>query len=177
MRRFFISFIITGLFGYLQTTWLSKLSWLMLGVTPDFSLIFLSFFALHFGQLHGTLIGFSTGLLEDSLSVAPLGFYALIKMTVGMLVGLLKNRIALESQLMAFIVVSIATFLKYIIALIIAQLAPVASLPIIFLGQTFLFELVVNNIIAIPLFYIFKFFMKKLSPLWRYEGRDNERFK
>jgi rod shape-determining protein MreD len=176
MRRFLVSLFITTLFSYLQTTLLSGLSWTVFKVTPDISLIFLIFFSITFGRSSGIMTGFSSGLLEDMLSISPLGFYAFVKMILGSVFGSLKSKVYLESLPIALILVSLGTLVKYIVAAVTNMIAGIGTLSVSVFSQIFIFELIVNNLLAIPCYYFFQFLVKKLSRFWQYEGESHEQF-
>lgn len=80
-----------GVVVLLQTTVLDIVA--VRGVTPDLQLILLVFLALRRGSMSGQLAGFAGGLLEDLVSLAPLGFYALVRALVGFSSGLLHGLI------------------------------------------------------------------------------------
>ena len=75
----------------LQTTVLKILA--VRGVTPDLQLILLVFLALRRGSMSGQLAGFAGGMLEDLVSLAPLGFHALVRTLVGFSSGQLHGLI------------------------------------------------------------------------------------
>ena len=65
----------------LQTTLLANITFR--NVKPDFPLIMIILISNYLGSIKGQLIGFSAGLVEDFLSLSPLGFSALIKLVIG----------------------------------------------------------------------------------------------
>ena len=75
----------------LQTTVLGIVA--VRGVTPDLLLILLVFLALRRGSMSGQIAGFAGGLLEDLVSLAPLGFHALVRTLVGFSAGTLHGLI------------------------------------------------------------------------------------
>ena len=80
-----------GVVVLLQTTVLGIVA--VRGVTPDLLLILLVFLALRRGSMSGQIAGFSGGLLEDLVSLAPLGFHALVRTLVGFSAGTLHGLI------------------------------------------------------------------------------------
>ena len=60
----------------------------MLGVKPDLQLILVVFLALRRGSMSGQIAGFVGGLLEDVVTLSPLGFHAIVKALVGFCAGL-----------------------------------------------------------------------------------------
>ena len=80
-----------GVVVLLQTTVLGIVA--VRGVTPDLLLILLVFLALRRGSMSGQIAGFAGGLLEDLVSLAPLGFHALVRTLVGFSSGMLHGLI------------------------------------------------------------------------------------
>ena len=80
-----------GVVVLLQTTVLGIVA--VRGVTPDLLLILLVFLALRRGSMSGQIAGFAGGLLEDLVSLAPLGFHALVRTLVGFSAGMLHGLI------------------------------------------------------------------------------------
>ena len=80
-----------GVVVLLQTTVLGIVA--VRGVTPDLLLILLVFLALRRGSMSGQIAGFAGGLLEDLVSLAPLGFHALVRTLVGFSSGTLHGLI------------------------------------------------------------------------------------
>ncbi|MFN3822168.1 MAG: rod shape-determining protein MreD [bacterium] len=62
------------------------------GLRPDFLLIFVMIIALQFGRFSGLGAGFVTGLVEDAISMKPIGLTALIKGNIGFLLGIVWER-------------------------------------------------------------------------------------
>ena len=80
-----------GVVVLLQTTVLGIVA--VRGVTPDLLLILLVFLALRRGSMSGQIAGFAGGLLEDLVSLAPLGFHTLVRTLVGFSSGMLHGLI------------------------------------------------------------------------------------
>ncbi|MCL2520549.1 MAG: rod shape-determining protein MreD [Spirochaetaceae bacterium] len=169
MRRLLTALLITAFFSFLQASLFTRLSWLTFGLTPDLALIFLALFSISFGRTNGMVTGFMSGLIQDFLSFSPLGYYALIKMLLGSLFGALKDKVMIETLPIVLIIISIATFAKYLFALVISTFIAVDYHHLL-LSRTFLLELIINNLVAIPAYFFFKFIIKKLAHLWQYEG-------
>ncbi|MFP4363842.1 MAG: rod shape-determining protein MreD [Spirochaetia bacterium] len=86
------------------------------GITPDIALICLVFISLRKGSQVGQVNGFIGGILEDFLSLAPLGFHAFLKTTIGFLYGLLKGAVIVDPIFVPILMVSVSTFIKTIIS-------------------------------------------------------------
>ncbi len=95
-----------------QSTLISRIApW---GVTPDIALILIVFFANRTGRMKGEITGFAAGLVEDFLSLSPLGFHAFIKTLIGYLVGLTRGKIFIDPVFMPLILITGATLFKYL---------------------------------------------------------------
>ena len=95
------------------------------GATPDVALLLLVFSANQHGSLKGEVTGFGAGLLQDFLSLAPIGFHALIGTVLGFLAGLLKGKLFLDPILMPVLLAVVTTLLKAIFgAIVLAVFVP-----------------------------------------------------
>ena len=112
--RFALSAILAVLFVLLQTTILHKLAFH--GVIPDLSLIVIVFIANKNGSLMGQSAGFAAGMVEDFLSLSPLGFHALVKTLVGFFVGLSFGVVFMDSFFIPMLMVGAASVAKNILA-------------------------------------------------------------
>jgi rod shape-determining protein MreD len=86
------------------------------GVIPDLGLIILVFVAIRRGSMTAQLSGFATGVVEDVLSLSPLGFHAFIRTVVGYLYGLTVGSIFVDPILMPIVLTIIATLSKALIS-------------------------------------------------------------
>lgn len=69
------------------------------GIKPDFFLLFVCLLSLWGGETKGAIVGFCLGLLEDSLSLSPLGMRAFSFALVGFLLGFARRGLLLDSLL------------------------------------------------------------------------------
>jgi rod shape-determining protein MreD len=110
LRTILISTVLLGVAVLLQST---VLRWVALkGVKPDLALILLVFVAVRRGSMSAQTSGFLAGLLEDALSLAPVGFNALLRTVLGFFYGLLSGSIFVDPVLMPVLLVMVATLLK-----------------------------------------------------------------
>jgi rod shape-determining protein MreD len=70
------------------------------GVKPDISLIVIVYIAFKNPGLQGQTIGFASGLLQDSISMSPLGVNAFIKTSVALVANLLSGKFYIDRLLM-----------------------------------------------------------------------------
>jgi len=86
------------------------------GVKPDLALIVMVFLAVRRGSMSAQLAGFVSGFTEDLLSLAPLGFHALVRTTLGFLYGLVQGSLAMDPILLPVLLTLTATILKGLLA-------------------------------------------------------------
>jgi len=110
LKTIVISALLLAAAVLLQTT---LLRWVALrGVKPDLALIVLVFVAVRRGSMAAQVSGFLSGLLEDVLSLSPLGFHALLRTVLGFCYGLTAGSIFVDPVLMPVLLTIIATVLK-----------------------------------------------------------------
>ncbi|WP_010258478.1 rod shape-determining protein MreD [Treponema primitia] len=149
----------------LQSTLLSRLA--IYHAVPDIALGILVFSAYNNGTMTGQLTGFSSGLLLDFLSAAPLGLNTFVRTIVGASVGLMKGTFFLDTLLLPMALCGGATLIKalffWILHLLFASAVPAyaAQSPILWV------EFALNTLIAPFLFALLKLFKPLLV-----EGRD-----
>ena len=109
-KTILLSTLLLGSAVFLQST---VLRWVALkGVKPDLALIVLVFVAIRRGSMAAQVSGFLAGLLEDVLSLAPLGFNALLRTVLGFFYGLTAGSIFVDPVLMPVLLILVATILK-----------------------------------------------------------------
>lgn len=135
-------------------------------VIPDLALIVTSFYAVRNGMMQGQLLGFSMGLAEDFLSVSPPGFNAMIKTVLGFFSGYLRNKIIFDPVIFPLIFILIITVFKGLLASFINLMffEPGSSVPVF--TRTFLFEIVINSLLAPPVFHFMKLFRLIPGDIW-----------
>ncbi|MDR3200134.1 MAG: rod shape-determining protein MreD [Spirochaetales bacterium] len=132
------------------------------GVIPDLSLIAVIFIANRNGSVFGESAGFAGGIVEDFLSLSPLGFHALLKTIVGFFAGSTFGVIFIGSFFMPMLMAGAATILKYLLS---AFLLAITNDP----GTSGLFSLgtlieIAYNMILAPFIFAFLNFFKVLVP-------------
>lgn len=140
----------------LQSTLLSRVS--VWGVTPDIALILIVFFSNRFGSMRGEISGFASGLVEDFISLSPLGFHTFIKTISGFLFGLTKGNIFLDPVFMPVLLTAAATLLKHLLAALLGALFVVPDLLEPVFTAKFGIEIGLNALISPFLFGILKLF-------------------
>lgn len=166
LKAFLLSSGLIALAVVLQST---LLHWVAVrGVIPDLGLIVLVFVAIRRGSMTAQLSGFASGVVEDVLSLSPLGFHAFIRTVVGFLYGLTEGSIFVDPILMPVILIIIATLFKALISsLLVAFLSIPAAGFGVFAGPLWI-ELGYNAVLA-PFLFALLGLLKALKP------RDKER--
>lgn len=140
----------------LQSTLLNRVS--VWGVTPDIALILIVFFSNRFGSMHGQISGFASGLVEDFISLSPLGFHAFIKTLTGFLFGLTRGNIFLDPVFMPLLLTAAATLFKHLMAGLLGAIFVAPDLLEPIFTTKFGIEIGLNAVISPFLFGILKLF-------------------
>ncbi len=118
-----VSFVLSGvaaLFAVLQTTWFA--GWTVAGARPDLVLIVLTVSAHHTGVQRGQISGFLVGAVEDILSIAPLGFHAVLRLAHAAVAGLSNGAVQADTWLTPMLLVGLASAVKQITAVLFSHL-------------------------------------------------------
>ena len=123
LRFAIVSALMLAVAVILQSTVLEYVA--ISGVKPDLALIVLVFVAVQGGPMVGQVSGFVAGLVQDFLSLPPLGMGALVRTTIGFVYGRLQGALAAASILAPIVLVLVATVMKGVLLwLAAALLAP-----------------------------------------------------
>ncbi|MEW5814919.1 MAG: rod shape-determining protein MreD [Spirochaetota bacterium] len=139
-------FIRTTLFQHIQIA----------GASPDLALILLVFFANRQGSLRTEIAGFISGLVEDFLSLSPLGFNAFIKTLIGYIFGITRGKILIDAVLMPAVLLTIATLLKSLGGIILILLFLNPELLKNIFSVKVLVEIAMNALLSPFIFAVFK---------------------
>lgn len=117
-------FFVLAAVSYVQLTWLAGVG--AVGLSVDLVLLVLVYFAARLGAHRGQILGFGVGLLEDALGLSPLGYYAVVRLTIGLVSGRLKGKLREDRLLRPLVLVTVALVARYVTA---SLLALAANLP------------------------------------------------
>ncbi len=156
-----VSILILMLFSVLIKTTISRYLSLDFGI-PDITLIMLVFFSIHYGSVTGQLSGFASGLMEDFISLSPLGFNSLIRMITGHIAGMFNGRLIMDPILFPVLMVTVATILKALLSSLILSMFSIDYSGSIFISSSFGFELLINALLAPVLFLLLGLLMDKI---------------
>lgn len=110
IRRWLFSIFIVGFLVVIQSTWLDII--MINGVKPDLSLIVVVYLAFQNPGLQGQSIGFVAGLIQDTISMAPLGLNALLKTSIALVANLLSGKFYIDKLLMPALFGFLAIIMK-----------------------------------------------------------------
>ncbi len=108
IRRFIFNFIFVILSFILQTTVFRIIDFG--GITPNLLMIFTTSTAFIKGEKPGLLVGFFSGLLVDIFFGTYIGFFALIYMYIGFIVGKLHIIFFTQNLAIPILLISVSDF-------------------------------------------------------------------
>jgi rod shape-determining protein MreD len=114
LKATIVTFLILSACVVLQSTVFRYIA--ILDVKPDLALIVLIFVALRRGSMTAQVAGFASGIVEDLVSVSPVGFHMLLRTLIGALAGILSGNVFVDPLLMPIVMTIAATILKGIIS-------------------------------------------------------------
>lgn len=109
-----------GAVAVLQSTWLSGIS--IAGAQPDLVLLVLTYSATTVGVQRGQITGFIVGFIEDGVSVAPPGFFAVVRLVHSAVIGLTRGMVSGDVVIMPVVLVAGAFLLKTTMVLIVSAI-------------------------------------------------------
>lgn len=136
------------------------------GYMPDISLIAIIYFSINFGKIMGQIMGFTSGLVLDSLSGVPFGLNTLLRLIMGFLLGFFEGKIFLDKFVLPCIMITICTVAKFILIYLISLIYPI-DLHLNIFSIKYLIELGLNILFTPLVFLVFNQLSKKL-----YTDRD-----
>ncbi len=137
----------------LQTTVLKNLAFK--GVKPDLVLIILVIFSNYFGQTKGELFGAGAGIVQDILSLSPLGFNTILNTVSGYFAGTTKGKLFLDPLVAPVILVAVFGLFKEILAFILLLIFMSENTGQVF-NQAFLIRSGMNILFTPFVFYLLK---------------------
>lgn len=146
----------------LQTTVSPLIS--VLGITPDFLLVALFFFALQTDVLPALLVGFVLGLFQDIYASAMIGQNALAKTLLGFLIGMFNERVMRTDPLIKSILLIFAFLLHDLIfdlVYVFKGITPLAALLPSLLVQTI--PRALYSTLLATIIYLWLYFFKPMQ--------------
>lgn len=172
IKSFLISSFILFCATIIESSILSNISFLY--VVPDLVLICSIYFSLLNGRLYGEVSGFVSGIFLDFISGIPFGFNCIYRTIIGYVYGFFYDSVIVSGILMPVLGVGVGTLGKHIFIHIISFMFPNTSLYVSgIISYTFLFELIINIILAPVIFQFLDYFKKSLSIINTKDKLDN----
>jgi rod shape-determining protein MreD len=119
------------------------------------------------GSMVGQLSGFTGGILQDIISLPPLGFYSLIHTIIGYAFGFIQGSMFANPLFIPILFIFIATIIKGLLSWLIALIFSVSSQGLVFFGVKFWIEVGYNSLLA-------PFVFALLNLIKLYKVRDRE---
>ena len=157
-----LSVLLVGASVVLQSTLLPKIA--IRGVKPDLTLVVLIFVSLRRGAMTGQLVGFAAGLAEDVVSLAPLGFHALMRCIAGFVYGLFLGNVFVDPLLMPLLFVLAGTLAKGILSGLLVVVFGASSQGFAAFAGPFWIEMLYNALLA-PFVFALLGLIKLLRPM------------
>lgn len=134
-----------------QTTWLAPIA--IFGARPDLGLLAMVWMAYRNGPVVGVSSGFISGLVDDVMSAAPLGFSAFIKSLLSWAASFLHGSIELDRVLMPMLLGAASTLAKAGASLFLGLMFKTSVETYDLLGRRFWVEVAYNALLA-PLLFL-----------------------
>ncbi|MBT9132027.1 rod shape-determining protein MreD [candidate division NPL-UPA2 bacterium Unc8] len=156
MKRLIYLLLLIILAIALQTTIFAAPT--LFNVAPNLILLLTIFAGFHGGEVKGSIVGFTGGILLDHFSVHPVGLGAFSQTIAGTLSGILRSRLYRESifaQLLVTFIASVASLLSFLLLkLVFGLLSPITP-------EGIIFPVVINTILAPLLFPVLRRLLKE----------------
>lgn len=130
---------------------------------PDLALIALVYFSINHGKNIGQILGFSSGLVLDSLSGVPFGLNTLVRLIMGFFLGFFEGKIFLEGIILPLVSILLCSVFKFLLYYLVSLIFPI-DLNINILSFRYLVELIMNLLFTPLVFLLFNFLGKKINP-------------
>lgn len=172
LKSFLISAFILLCATIIESSILSNMTFLF--VVPDLVLMCSLYFSLINGKTFGQATGFVSGIFLDFITGIPFGFNCLLRTIIGYITGFFANSIIISGIITPMITVGIGTIAKVILIELIALFYPNVTIYVTgLISYEFLFEFIVNVVLAPFIFRLLGFFKKSLLLLSAKDKVDN----
>lgn len=136
----------------LQSTWLHAIA--VYAVIPDLALLVIVYVAFQNVRTEGIAAGFLSGILQDFISSAPLGFNAFVRTVVSFGFNLISGSFYIDRVLMPMLFGGAATLIKALATAVLAFAFPAFVHGYDFLDKILWIETAYNAVLAPVLFFI-----------------------
>lgn len=131
-------------------------------VVPDLSLIVLLFASLKNGSMTGQVAGFASGLIQDFISSAPLGFNALIRTAIGFGFGALSGKLFIDRIIFPFLFGAVASLAKALLIGLLSLIFPEQIMGYDLGDKVFWIEMGYNAALSPLVFFLLGLFKRNL---------------
>ncbi|OQY33690.1 MAG: rod shape-determining protein MreD [Spirochaetaceae bacterium 4572_59] len=145
----------------IQTTILNILP---LNISPDLSMIMLVYFSIRYGSATSQVSGFASGLMQDFVSLSPLGFNCFIKTVLGFLTGFFHERLIMDPIIFPIFSVSVVTIFKGILQFLLIELFSIPLSAARVFSSKLLMEILINALLAPIIFQFLKILLDRAFP-------------
>ena len=150
MLRLIFSVILLAALSLVSATWMPSVA--ILGVRPDLGLLAIVWIAYRTGPIEGSSAAFVSGLIDDAMSSAPLGFNAAVKTMMAWIASFLHGSVHIDRILMPFFIGAGSTILKALWSTFLAFLFGGRLRSYDFAGKNLWIEVGYNAVLAPVLF-------------------------
>lgn len=151
----------------LQSTWLHSIA--ILTVIPDPALLLVVYVAFHNVRTEGIATGFLSGLIQDFISAAPLGFNAFVRTIVAFGFNTISGNFYIDRILMPMLFGAAATLIKALATAVLTLFFPVVIHGYNFLDRVLWIETAYNAALA-PFLFLILGLLKRLFVTVRNRG-------
>jgi len=152
MVRLIFSIILLAGISLISATWIPAIA--ILGVRPDLGLLAVVWLAYRTGPVEGSSVAFVSGLIDDAMSAAPLGFNAAVKTMMAWIASFLHGSVHLDRILLPFLLGAGSTVIKALWSTFLSLLFGGRLRSYDFAGKTLWIEVGYNAVLAPLLFAI-----------------------
>ena len=130
-----MTLVLAAILAVLQTTWFSPLK--LWGAFPDLVLVVLSYRAHLLGVQRAQIGGFIVGIVEDALSVSPIGFFAVVRSVHSAVLGFTKDAVRADNVVTPIVLIAVAYVVKTFGIVLVAAVIGLTELhPLVFSAET-----------------------------------------
>lgn len=121
-KKGILRYLIYGLVIFILLSIQSSNLIALFDITPDLILLLVVLHSFHYGEFNGEIFGFIVGLAEDAMSGTLFGLNAFILALLCFLTSVYRKYIFVSDVISFLIFIMIATFLKYILYIVLSLL-------------------------------------------------------
>jgi rod shape-determining protein MreD len=166
IRTIVVSCLLLVACSFVQSTWFGAIA--VLGVIPDLSLVVLIWLSYKNGPVEGSVSGFVSGLADDVISAAPLGFHAFVKTAVASAASLLHGSFYIDRLVLPIVLGVVGTVIKAVATWVLSLLFGAKIHVYSPFGQVLWIEAAYNGLLAPAAFLL-------LNPIRRLMTTARER--